>query len=543
MTKKLALKTEISKVLACTLADRARSIIDSPYTKQIIEQLPPQESYLIIKESWGTDSQILLQYVPPEAVFHFIDLDCWERDSFSADSFMEWLWEIYNASFESFAQALETLDIEILVLLFQAYIEVVRVRPTDEHIPDLIDEGFESLDNMYFYRIIQEDDRSHFIKEMLSILFTNYHDLYYSILEGVMCELRSSMEETTYERRSLRLMEMGFPLPDEAISVYQHVRPEKLLDQGIIKEKTPIITKHLHMLPAVYLEQFSQGRGLLVRSLQKTSPETKERFLYEMIYLANKIIMADFKPLNEMQELKHSMEKASSLVTLGLSVAMKEKGVTADAVLSSMNAETLFSLGYNMVYVQQRRLKLLLNSIEATMIPERLKSYTEGLLKKRPLFKDKEFSLLEELDEVTHAIDTIETMAGIMSALEWEDQIPNLFGTNTGANFDMEAVILTSLAINTLDHRSKFRPLIRTELITFLSRATRRKGVHRIAASTFMKDLERYLSRLNSNPDQASTADIASSLMFRMEEEIGGLKDLDQLDQRFISCFIVKLKD
>ena len=364
---------------------------------------------------------------------------------------MEWLWEIYNASFESLAQALETLDIEILVLLFQTYIEVVHVRPTDEHIPDLIDEGFESLDNMYFYRIIQEDDRSHFIKEMLSILFTNYRDLYYSILEGVMCELRSGMEETTYERRSLRLMEMGFPLPDEAISVYQHVRPEKLLDQGIIKEKTPIITKHLHMLPTVYLEQFSQGRGLLVRSLQKTSPETKERFLYEMIYLANKIIMADFKPLNEMQELKHSMEKASSLATLGLSVAMKEKAVTADAVLSSMNAETLFSLGYNMVYVQQRRLKLLLNSIEATMIPERLKSYTEGLLKKRPLFKDKEFSLLEELEEVKHAIDTIETMAGIMSVLEWEDQIPNLFGTNTGANLDMEAVILTSLAVNTID--------------------------------------------------------------------------------------------
>jgi hypothetical protein len=396
---------------------------------------------------------------------------------------------------------------------------------------------------MYFYRIIQEDDRSHFIKEMLSILFTNYHDLYYSILEGVMCELRSGMEETTYERRSLRLMEMGFPLPDEAISVYQHVRPEKLLDQGIIKEKTPIITKHLHMLPTVYLEQFSQGRGLLVRSLQKTSPETKERFLYEMIYLANKIIMADFKPLNETQELKHSMEKASSLVTLGLSVAMKEKAVTADAVLSSMNAETLFSLGYNMVYVQQRRLKLLLNSIEATMIPERLKSYAEGLLKKRPLFKDKEFSLLEELEEVTQAIDTIETMAGILSVLEWEDQIPNLFGTNTGANLDMEAVILTSFGVNTLDHRSKFRPLIRTELITFLSRATRRKGVRRIAASTFMKDLERYLSRLNSNPDQAYRTDIASSLMFRMEEEIGGLKDLDQLDQRFISCFIVKLKD
>ena len=94
----------------------------------------------------------------------------------------------------------------------------------------------------------------------------------------------------------------------------------------MLKEKVPIINKHMHMLPTVYLEQFSQGRGLLVNSLEKTSSETQERFLYEMIYLANKVLMADFKPLNNSNEIKHSMEKASSLATLGPSIAMKEKG-------------------------------------------------------------------------------------------------------------------------------------------------------------------------------------------------------------------------
>ena len=32
-------------------------------------------------------------------------------------------------------QALETIDLEILVLLFQTYIEVVHVRPADEQMP------------------------------------------------------------------------------------------------------------------------------------------------------------------------------------------------------------------------------------------------------------------------------------------------------------------------------------------------------------------------------------------------------------------------
>ncbi len=39
---------------------------------------------------------------------------------------MEWLVELSNASFESLIGALETIDLEILVLLFQAYIDVVH---------------------------------------------------------------------------------------------------------------------------------------------------------------------------------------------------------------------------------------------------------------------------------------------------------------------------------------------------------------------------------------------------------------------------------
>jgi hypothetical protein len=176
------------------------------------------------------------------------------------------------------------------------------------------------------------------------------------------------------------------------------------------------------------------------------------------------------------------------------------------------------------------------------MIPERLKGYAEGLLKKRPLFKDKEYSRIEDLEEVTRFVDKIETMARIMSALEWEDQIPNLAGTNTGANLDMETVILTSLAVNAATQRSSFRPLTAAELTTFLSQATRLKDGVRISAPTFMNDLQTYLLGLNTTLDRALMADTASSLTARMEDEIGGLGDLDQLDPRFISCFTVNIK-
>ena len=541
MDKKLSLKNEISKVLACTPSERARTIIDSPYTGEILEQLPPQETYLIIKESWGTDSQILLQYVPPEAVCRFIDLDCWKGDTVSVDNVMEWLWELYNASPDILAQALETLDLEIIVLLFQSYLEVIHVTPTDEHIPDLLDEGYESLDSNYFYRIIRDDDRTPLVKEMLSVLFTQQSDLYYTIMEGVMFEMASTMEETSYEKRSFRLMEMGFPPPDEAMSIYRHVRREKLLNQGILKEKTPLVNRDLHLLPTVYLENFSKGTGLLVHALEGTSPETKERFLYEMIYLANKIVMADFKPMNEMEELKRSMEKASSLTSLGLSVAMREKGLPAEAILSTINADTLFSLGYNAIYEQQRKLKLILQEIERSMVPEALKEHVDGLLKKRPLYRDRDFSSLDELEEVRVSIDRMEAMTRMLRLLPWEDQIIHLSETNTGANLDMETVILTALTVGSIEQETRFRPLEKGELQGFLSRATRMKGQVRVVMPQFTQDLTAHLSNLFPSLEEGLVADIVSLLVTRIEDEISGITDLALLDPRFITCFTVKL--
>jgi hypothetical protein len=541
MSKKLSLKQEIAKVLACTPSARARGIIDSPYTGQILEQLPPQETYLIIKESWGMDSQILLQYILPEAVCRFIDLDCWEKDTLSVDGVMEWLWEIYNASFDTLAHALETIDLEILVILFQSYIKVAHVIPTDEHIPDLIDEGFESLDNNYFYQIILDDEKTPLIKELLSILFTHHQELYYTILEGVMFEMRSNMEETTYEKRSLRLMEMGFPPPDEAMSIYQHIRPEKLLDLGIQKEKTPVINKHLHLLPTVYLDHFSHKKDLIIQVLDSAKPEIQERFLYEMIYLANKIVMADFKPLNEMEEIRRSMEKASSLTSLGLSVAMREKGLSAEAVLDSINAEPLFSLGYNMIYEQQRRLKLLLQEIESTMIPESLREHVDGLQKKRPLYKDRDFSTIEELEEVKGSIDRMEAMASLLSHLRWDEQIEYLSETNTGANLDMETIILTSLAAGGIEQETRFRPLELHEILHFLSRTTHLEAGKRSTVPTFKEDLKAYLSGLDNTLGDAMIGNIASLLITRLEDEISGINNLDRLDPRFITCFTVKM--
>jgi len=542
MDMNLIIRNEPGKAVESTPAEKARAIIDSPHTRQILEQLSPQETYMIIKETWGTDSQILMQYMTPEAICHCIDMDCWDNDSLSIEALLDWLWEIYSSSLDALQDALQAIDLDVIILLYQSYIDVVQVVPTDENIAQLLDAGYESFDDIYFFNFQEEDEKVQLLKDLLSLIFTHYQSVYYSIMEGVIWELKSSTEESVYERRSLRLMEMGFPPPDEAMSIYQRIRPEKLLATGMSRDKTPVMDKNRGFLPAMYLDHLSRSRGMIVSGLRESSPETCERFIIEMVYLANKVVMADYLPLNDIDELKRGIDKAGSIASLGLAASMKANGRSAREVLETTNAETLFSLGYNMIQEQKSRLKGILHRIEPSMVPEGLNDFIEGLMKKRPLFKKEEFSSIEQLEEVTGKIDRIEALVSVMDRIGRDREDVDLTDTNLESALDLEAVILTSLAVNSLKGETAFRPLGRSELQDFIAKAT---GLgpsgRRSIVPGFEQGLTDFLRSLGTSLEEDLIEDTAGILLKRFEEELSGIADIENLDPRFITCFVVKL--
>jgi len=308
------------------------------------------------------------------------------------------------------------------------------------------------------------------------------------------------------------------------------------------KEKTPVMGKDQSFLPAMYLEHLSKSRGLIVSGLEDSSPETRERFVIEMIYLANKVVMADYLPLNDIEELKRSIDKASSITSLGLAAAMKANRRSAREVLQTTNAETLFSLGYNMIQEQKNRIKQILHRVEPSMIPEGLNDFIEGLMRKRPLFKKEEFSSIEQLEEVTGKIDRIEALVSVMDRIGWEREDVDRTRTNVGSALDIEAVILTSLAINSLKGETAFHALERQELADFITKATHLgPSGRRSLVPNFRQDLTAFLRNLVTPLAEDLLEDTAQILVKRFEEELSGIADVERLDPRFITCFVVKI--
>jgi hypothetical protein len=531
---------EINRILSCPKEQRASSIIDSPNCEEILQHIPVQDAYMIIKDSFGGDSQFLLPYVKPERVVTFIDKDCWKGDFPSAEGIFEWLNELVNAADDTLMDALNILDLELVILLFYPYLKVTVMSPTDNNIPQLVDAGFETFDNSYFFTFSEDNEETKLLRFILDRAFLYNQDMYFRILEGVRWELPANMEETAFHHRSIRLTELGFPPPEEASEIYSRRPTKNIISSGLRTDQIPVIREEeKFFLPALYNEQIS-GSSLLTSAMAEADAKTVENFTFEMMYLANKVIMADYKPLNDTGSLRISAEMAAALTSLGLSIAMHKKAVNAPEILRSMTAETLFSLGFNALMELQDRLRRSLKGIGQGMIPASCREITESLLKKYPVTIADRFITMDDIDCANEVIERLELMHEMIKDINFKGA--RLEGANVAVEgMDLENIILTMVALNVVSGKNIFRPLSQDEFMVFINAATGIKEKKRHVKRMFSDELKKLVSGMVPESTRQVVDSTVDQLCRRLDSELSGFKSVDEINPQYITCLIVKL--
>jgi hypothetical protein len=536
--KEIAL--EIKRILSCPPEQRASSLIDSPNCEEILQHIPVQEAYLIVKDNFGGDSQFLLPYVKPERIATFIDIDCWKGDIPSAEGIFEWLSELANAADDTLMDTLSILDQELIILLFYPYLKVTIISPTDDNMFEMIEAGFETLDNNYFFTFSENTEETKLLRFILDRTFLYNQDMYFRILEGVRWELTANMEETAFHRRSIRLTELGFPPPEEASGIYARRPTRNIISSGLKTDQIPVIRENeKFFLPALYNEQIS-GSSLLTSTMAETDSRTVENFTFEMMYLTNKIIMADHKPLNDSDSLRISAEKAAALTSLGLSIAMRNKAENAPEILKEMTAETLFSLGFNTLMELQDRLRLNLKGIGQGIIPQSCREITESLLKKYPVTIEDRFITIDDIDSANEVIERLELMHEMIKDIDFKGT--RLEGVNVAAEeMDLENIILTVIALNVVSGKNIFRPLSQDEFMAFINAATGIKEKNRRVKPTFINELKKLVSDMVPESRRLAVSGTVDQLCARLDSELTGFKSVNEIKPQYITCLIVKL--
>lgn len=333
--------------LTRALARRGERLLASSDLAEEVAALEPLEAYYIVREvGLGQALPILLQ-LSEEQLEACVDLDCWSRHDFAADSLDEWLTAYSLAGPEALAQAFFSLNY-VVQLLFLA--QTVTVYDPDMDEVPRQDEDDEDAP----VRAMTPD--GFYLLELKTLLVLKVHPftvldaLYqydlaatHQLLSEVRVELPSQVEEEALRFRNGRMQDIGFVTPDEADVLFSRPpakqplsRPQKPLDSLVTRVPS------VYAVPLTESTLLQQGLALI------TDHECLARLEQEIVWAINSAIIAYGEKTKDIQQIADIAERVRDTICLGLEalIAKQDPDCPLDGEAAAAKAAELLETWY-----------------------------------------------------------------------------------------------------------------------------------------------------------------------------------------------------
>jgi hypothetical protein len=327
--------------------NKLKLIIGDREAARLTRALVPQELYRLVHDV-GTESAIdLLTLASPRQIEFILDQEAWSRYDFSLDKAAEWFDHLLECGEEKVSQVLATLDQELLILFLKLTVEVGGGLGDEVTGDDLREEWDHSFDSIYYLKL-KTPKHGQLVLRLLDIIYRTNNALYLLLLEGVKNELEAELEELSFQFRSGRLADAGFPPLDEALGLYRRLTAETFLPAtdkalvGTVDEE--------QSLPALVSDETS----FLYRILRAVdSPLLRQ----ELHFLINTALVADGTNLADNEGLAAILARVDGYLTIALEFLSAGDESRAQAIIVGEHLKRLFQLGYSLLLPLQERAK------------------------------------------------------------------------------------------------------------------------------------------------------------------------------------------
>ncbi|MBW2569584.1 MAG: hypothetical protein JRD93_11570 [Deltaproteobacteria bacterium] len=468
-------------------ADRAlEQILDSKHPAAVVHSFPEQDLYFLIHDIGLKDSLPLLSLASSKQWEHMLDVEAWEKDRIDIQSAVKWLDLLFKADSNRFIKWFLDKKIEFIEFCLFKNIEV-KIREHDQDPSDFGDDFF-THDDTFYVRIIDtdnlpefknadEDIREEFFTTFINRLAAYDHVTYQKVLLEFPSVIPAETEEETYRLRNIRLAEKGFLPFDEAIGIYQSLKPEAL-DKRSTKNISVTSNQDSTLPVSFYSIKLLKENNLFTDSLQMIEADNVLRQIQsEFAGLANQIISADQKPIRDKNELNNVVRKACGYISIGLELLTRgdrkpDKNRCA-VLLQKYLLSQIFRLGYGLALELKWRAEkwharswFVKQGLLLSFWGEAWFGVLGGLLIKKPLFYDnyktgvlyREFFSMSDIKKTENILDEIIAFDDLFSlmAIEFKPLSSKML---TYKNF-----ILTLWARNYLGFSDELIPLTIDEL-------------------------------------------------------------------------------
>jgi hypothetical protein len=410
-------------------------ILDSPQPAAIVHSFPEEDFYFLINDIGIEDSLQLLSLASDKQWEYILDIEVWEKDRISIHNVTKWLDLFIKADSQRFVRWFLNKKTEFVEFYLFKNIEV-KIREHDQD-PSIFGDDFFTLDDVFYIRFIDlplgaESDgnfiknRNEFLSKFIDRLSGHDHNIYQNVLIEAFSIIPSEYEEEAFRLRNVRLAEKGFLPFDEAIGIYQPLKPENLSGQSakFIAESSE---ERLYIPVPHYSTGMLKQDNLLTDSLKKIEKDdVLQQIQAELAGLANQIIVADQRVIKNKEELNYIVKKTCGYISIGLKRLTEESGDLdenrAVALIQRFPLSRIFRVGYGLVLELKWRAEKWrkISWFEKNRLPlsfwgEGWIGVLGGLLIKKPLYYDnyktgllyREFYSIEDIKHTEKVLNEI----------------------------------------------------------------------------------------------------------------------------------------
>ena len=350
-------------------------LLDAADGQQLLQLLPAQDLYLLVKELGREDSMDLLAMASVDQITVCIDLDSWKGDQIDGDKSLEWLLAALGGTEEEQLQRLYDFDFELLVLILQRSITVLKGPE------DLCDDDQEPGSGTMPYEFeFLDDERAKPLIALVSALFCRDEIFCRRLMEALRSELPTALEEEVYQQRRNRLLDYGFPDPVDAMAVYARLDVEAFdLDEYSRPQTLP---EPGPVAPGFVLTPMS-SQYLLAEVLAAGIDASS---VWDLSFLLNRVMVADGVDVGDSAAVQETLEQVYGCLNIALEQLCGSSLEKALEVFDGTYLLGLFRLGHNITLSLQQEARHLLGSAIGAYLDGPYAALVKALQGRRPCY-------------------------------------------------------------------------------------------------------------------------------------------------------------
>lgn len=396
--------------------DALKRILEWDNPRHLVQYLSGVDFFWLIKKMGKDESLPLLRMASLDQWQYLLDMELWQRDRLSLENTSIWVGMLQQADQERLVKWLYG-DGNLFAYYYLFKNIQVEIKMEDE-VYDLAD-GFFTLDNLYYIRILDKDHEE-VIGNILRQMANEDYDRYQALLLGLAGVIPAEVEEEMYRLRNVRLAEDGFLPVEEAISVYSYLKADSLkIDESSNKLHFPPAEEERELVPITPLIH-AQGNNLLAESMSRfTDNRLLDRIRLEFAGLCNQILSAEGLRVDDLEILMHVYRRAAGYMNIGLERLTAGQIRLSEQYLKNNPLISIFRVGFGLALELKWEVDRWLNEawfarqgFKPDFWGEEWGGTLAGILQKRPRLygefqEGKEYRDFEQLVEIEQCRTTL----------------------------------------------------------------------------------------------------------------------------------------